>query len=575
MAGVIEFLIKMQDGLSSPLAKITQNSGNAKTALGTLTNTTTTTGYSVNQLKERITKLKELRDILPPSAEQKIRAYNTEINKLTRSLKNLETINGSKMKTWAKDAFGSLPAFLTNPLVLAGAGLGAALNQGLQQSREKLDFKLLLGDKGGEEMYKGIRELTPILGNSVQSVAKDLLGVGVATDKVKPLIEQLGAVARGDEAKFGALAGAFKEIQKEGKLTENTLSALNSAGFKPLTHISEKYNITMDDLAEKLAKGEIDINLVSEALERATGKGGEFEGVISKLSKEPSVVFAQMKQQVFDLAGAFGEAVLLPALAKTAELFEATVKWGKENADTLYIVGGALLSGVVAYKAYQTWQEISWLWSMRSVVAESLAATSKGYLTLATTGLTAATGALNAVFLASPIGLIVGGMMLIGGAVVWAWNKFEGFRKVVYGVWEAVGSIFNNIGKFFGKIFGIDVGDYENVGVAFGKGVAKGEKSWKESKKQDAATESHFGGALENVLINSKTDGKSEIKDSKTQDKINAVSGGGAKNVTINIAKVVERFEVKVANADRKMQQDIQELVEQAMVSVLASAAGR
>lgn len=574
MAGVIEFLIKMQDGLSNPLAKITQNSGAAKTALGTLTNTTTTTGYSVNNLKERITKLKEMRDILPPSAEKKIRSINTEITQLTKSLKNLETINGSKMKTWAKDAFGSLPAFLINPLVLAGAGLGAALNQGLQQSREKLDFKLLLGDNAGEEMYAGIRQLQPVLGNSVQAVAKDLLGVGIATDKVKPLIEQLGAVARGDEAKFGALAGAFKEIQKEGKLTENTLSVLNNAGFKPLTHISEKYNISMDDLRDKLAKGEIDINLVSEALQKATGKGGEFEGVLSKLGKEPSVVFAKLKQQVFDLAAVFGEAVLLPVLSKTVELFEGAVKWGKENADTLYIIGGALLSGVVAYKAYQTWQELSWLWTMRSVVAEALAAKAKGVLIGATTILTVATQALNAVFLASPIGWIVGGMMVIGGAVVWAWNKFEGFRKIVFGVWESVKTIFSSIGKFFGKLFGMDVGEYESVGEAWGKGVARGAESFQASKAKKDANEKHFGGALENVLIDAKTDGKSELKDTNTQNNINAVSGGGSKNIEIKIGKVTGVETIRVSGGDsQKIITNIEEVIEQVMVRVLASAA--
>jgi len=56
----------------------------------------------------------------------------------------------------------------------------------------------------------------------------------------------------------------------------------------------------------------------------------------------------------------------------------------------------------------------------------------------ATAGWTAAIGLLNAVFIASPIGwvaLAIGGLV---AAVMWAWNRFEGFRNVVIGVGTAI-----------------------------------------------------------------------------------------------------------------------------------------
>lgn len=55
-----------------------------------------------------------------------------------------------------------------------------------------------------------------------------------------------------------------------------------------------------------------------------------------------------------------------------------------------------------------------------------------------TAALTAVQWALNAAFLASPIGWIVVGVGALVGALVWAWNKFEGFRQAVYGVWEVL-----------------------------------------------------------------------------------------------------------------------------------------
>lgn len=567
MAGVIEFLIKVTDGVTSPLTKIIHNSGKAKTGFDI-------TKASANDLSNRISKLKQHRDLLPPSAEKNIRSINSEIHRLEQSLNRLQTINGSRLKTWAQGAFASLPRFIKNPIVLAGAGIGAAFNEGMKQSREKLDFKFLLGEKGGEAMYDSLRQLQPILGESVQAVAKDLLGVGVAADKVKPMITRLGAVARGDEAKFGALAAAFKDMHREGKLTEGALQAMNEAGFKPLTQISQKTGVSMEVLQQQLAQGKISVKQVEEALADATGKGGQFEGVMERLGREPSVIFARLKQGAWDLAAAFGETVLLPVLTKTAELFEKIVNWGKENETMIYSVIGALLSGAAAYKAYQTYQELAWLWTMRSVVAESLAATAKSVLTVATQGLTAATGALNAVFLASPIGWIVGGMMVIGGAVVWAWNKFETFRKIIFGVWESVKSIFSSVGKFFGKLFGMDMGEYEDVGAAWGRGVARGAENFQSSKKKKSAIEEHFGSPLENAL-QSTTDGKYEYKGSETEKGINAVSGGGAKHITISIHKLVEKFEVKMTNGTHQMARDIEQLVEEALVRAIGGAVAK
>lgn len=69
-------------------------------------------------------------------------------------------------------------------------------------------------------------------------------------------------------------------------------------------------------------------------------------------------------------------------------------------------------------------------------------------LTLATKLQTAAQGILNFVMSANPIGLIVLGIAALIAAVVTCWNKFEGFRKIVLGVWEVVKG-FGNILKTF------------------------------------------------------------------------------------------------------------------------------
>lgn len=98
------------------------------------------------------------------------------------------------------------------------------------------------------------------------------------------------------------------------------------------------------------------------------------------------------------------------------------VIWGLTAA--LTVLSAALLvnyirtnAAVLASKAMCLWNGIAtgatWLW-------------------------TAAQWALNAAFSASPLGWICLAIGAVVTAVVYCWNKFEGFRRVIYGCWETV-----------------------------------------------------------------------------------------------------------------------------------------
>lgn len=67
---------------------------------------------------------------------------------------------------------------------------------------------------------------------------------------------------------------------------------------------------------------------------------------------------------------------------------------------------------------------------------------------IATTALASTQKMMNALFVSSPIGWVVLGIGLLIAAVTIAWNKFEGFRLVVFKGWEAI------------KLFGSVIKDY-------------------------------------------------------------------------------------------------------------------
>lgn len=85
----------------------------------------------------------------------------------------------------------------------------------------------------------------------------------------------------------------------------------------------------------------------------------------------------------------------------------------------------------------------NYAWTQRAVVLAGIKKLADIAQTAATSGLTVAQWALNAAFHASPLGWIALAIGAVATAVTVCWQKFEGFRRTVLGVWEVV--------KEFGK----------------------------------------------------------------------------------------------------------------------------
>lgn len=85
----------------------------------------------------------------------------------------------------------------------------------------------------------------------------------------------------------------------------------------------------------------------------------------------------------------------------------------------------------------------NYAWTQRAVVIGGIKKVLDIAQTAATAGLTTAQWALNAAFYASPLGWIALAIGAVIAAVTYCWQKFEGFRRVILGVWEVV--------KEFGK----------------------------------------------------------------------------------------------------------------------------
>jgi predicted transcriptional regulator len=184
---------------------------------------------------------------------------------------------------------------------------------------------------------------------------------------------------------------------------------------------------------------------------------------------------------------------IMPLLESFASIIKSTAVFLKEHSTAILMVVSILGSAILAYKTY-------------TAVTAAYAIIQTG-LTSGTWLLTAAWTALDVVMSLNPIGLIIAGISALVAIVVVCWNKFEGFREIVLGVWEVIkwfGSEvikvieglynawmglhtfdLNQIKQGFAQLSDVWENGGRRAGEAWAKGQAEGAKSMADSHKYE------------------------------------------------------------------------------------------
>ncbi|WP_297096376.1 phage tail tape measure protein [uncultured Draconibacterium sp.] len=220
----------MKDRASGTLNKLTGSSFETMQKLtglqekvSQLNRNTKDFGGSIYTLKQKVDILQEERDLIDPSNLTKIRQYNKEIKGLTTTINNLENTTGGKFGKWAKDAVNQIPGagLLTNPIVMAGAGVAAVGKLGVswEEGMAKINATAQLPQQQLDTLSKKIKRLALDAG-------KDLRGVPDAYEKI---LSQTGDVALSTDILSKALKGAkagFTEVNLVSGATAQSLSAI-------------------------------------------------------------------------------------------------------------------------------------------------------------------------------------------------------------------------------------------------------------------------------------------------------------------------------------------------------------
>ena len=356
-----------------------------------------------------------------------------------------------------KSSLMSIPgmALLTNPYALTAGAVGAITKIGAEAEQTSVAFTTLVGSetkaKGMLDEIAKFAAASPFGKLDLTENAKTMLNFGVETGKVLPLLKQLGDISGGNRDRLQSLSLVLGQVSAAGRLQgQDNLQFIN-AGFNPLQELAKMTGKSYAELQDKMSKGQITFENVTQAIRHATGAGGKFFGMMEKQSQTAAGKFATVKdiviQQAVDIYGK-----LQPLISKILDLLIKIVP--VISSGIMKVIHGIehVIDFVLRFKT-----EIGYLAAVigvAAVVFNAHAIAMMGYaavmgvITAATRIWTAVQWLLNVAMSANPIGLIIIGIAALVAAVVYCWNKFAGFRAFILTMWDTLKGFGNIIKEY-------------------------------------------------------------------------------------------------------------------------------
>lgn len=454
-----------------------------------------------------------------------------------------------------KSSLMSIPGMglLTNPYALAAGAVGAITKIGAEAEQTSVAFTTLVGSetkaKGMLDEIAKFAAASPFGKLDLTENAKTMLNFGVETGRVLPLLKQLGDISGGNKDRLQSLSLVLGQVSAAGRLQgQDNLQFIN-AGFNPLQELAKMTGKSYAELQDKMSKGQITFENVTQAIRHATGAGGKFFGMMDKQSQTAAGKFATVKdiviQQAVDIYGK-----LQPLISKILDLLIKIVP--VISSGIMKVIHGIehVIDFVLRFKT-----EIGYLAAVIGVAAavfnaHAIAMTAyaavMGIVTAATRIWTGVQWLLNVAMSANPIGLIIIGIAALVAAVVYCWNKFAGFRAFILTMWDTLKGFGNIIKEYVINRFNDMLSGLGKLGEALRKlftGDFKGAASAAmEGLKKLSGAESVAKAVSGTKQLIGKVGGnyQAHLQNERNKDKKKQAAGSGNKISTLGLVGSTE-----------------------------------
>jgi tape measure domain-containing protein len=279
------------------------------------------------------TSLKELIVTYEANAKPVLDALNQVDAKIKATSKSLLTVGDSFRK-----AGFELSASLTAPLGLLSV---KALQASADFEALKMQMEVLTGSAAeGERVFNRLVKFaaeTPFELNQLAKATNTLMGFGETADEAYDHLKLIGDIAAVSGGDFNGITVAFGQVSAAGRLMGQDLLQLVNNGVPAIKMLADEMGVPKERIKDLVSEGKVTFPILVRAFERATSKGGMFEGGMEKLSRTSRGVWSTFKDNVNIALAKFGD-----EMQKSFNLTSKLEKFGQwigrlaENFSKLY-----------------------------------------------------------------------------------------------------------------------------------------------------------------------------------------------------------------------------------------------
>lgn len=238
-----------------------------------------------------------------------------------------------KMQNIAKTGFKAVATSVgVVSTAMAGLiGFGVKYNSEIEQLQTS--FEVMTGS--AEKAKDIIAELQKIGASTpfeVKDLAKStnlLMSFGFQAEDAIDSMLMLGDIAQGSSEKLDTISKAYGRMVSSQKVTLEDMNMMIDSGFNPLQIIVENTGESMKSLYDRISKGTMSVEEITEAMKQATSEGGKYFQSMEKQSKTLNGQISTLKDNFSMFAGVLAEdttnaisSEFLPAINETIQAMQ-------------------------------------------------------------------------------------------------------------------------------------------------------------------------------------------------------------------------------------------------------------
>lgn len=557
MSNIVEFVVRMKDMMSGNLGKLSSASQSAFGSMARHADNMNTRnrvlGSSFNELQKKIREVENtIKSSTIPSqianARRELASLQRQSSRHSGNLGGSDSSSSGGGFSVGKMAIGSM---LGNVATQAGSAIigavGGAISTGISKSMQKeqdiTGLTTFLGKDGAKDAYKNIRsdaDITPFNTASLLEVNRALISAGTnakdAREDSMNLANAVSAVGGGNDT-LSRMAANMQQIKTVGKATAMDIRQFGMAGINIYEMLSKSTGKSIAEVKEM----DVTYADLAKSLAMARGKGGIYEGALEAQGKTRAGKWNTVQDKagnaLSDIADAFS-----PIINKVLDIgiaFANNIQpWLEKAQPYIDMIAGGFGKAIDYVMSLGNGTSI---WS--------------DWISIAADWISVVWGFLKSVF--SSVWKIVSGI------VEWL-AKSEIIKDSVRLIFWLFGKIFDVVGWIGEKLVWV----WENVLKPILDGLETAYKWVKElvggddktmtvtaTKKivdttKAAAAVSPFADLTRFKNTAAGTGGGDDKEKNKKKSKAagDTITGGGAKNVTINLGKFFDTIQFTTLN---------------------------